>query len=147
MREVNEDSARIRMLEYGLVILVLFGILIIMTPSLLEIINKSMCDSAKLNTEGTIDTIKQIYTTLNLTDEVALPFKMTYKDGKYTLYENGEKYTVPNTVKIEIDGKQASSGDVVINEDGEIEVKNLTFGLYTCNKSNKENVECKIKWS
>ncbi len=146
MKEVNEDSKRIQMIEYGLVILMLFIILIILTPSFTKIVSTTMYNSAKLNTEGTISTVKDMYASINLRDDVALPFTVEYKHGKYTLYEDGREYTIPNTVKIKIEGKQASSGKVVINTDGEIEVKDLKFGLYACNQKAGKTLDCKFKW-
>ncbi len=146
MKEVNADSKRIQMIEYGLVILMLFIILIILTPSFTKIISTTMYNSAKLNTEGTISTVKDMYASINLRDDVALPFTVEYKHGKYTLYEDGREYTIPNTVKIKIEGKQASSGKVVITNDGEIEVEDLKFGLYACNQKAGKTLDCKFSW-
>ena len=146
MKEVNAESKRMQTIEYGLVILTLLIILIILTPSFTKIVSTAMYNSAKLNTEGSIATAKDIYTSINLKDEVALPFTVKYKNGKYTLYEDGRKYTVPNTIKIEVEGKQASSGQITINTDGQIVVKNLKFGLYACNQKAGKTLDCKFSW-
>ena len=146
VKEANEDTNRIKNIEYALVITTLFVILIILTPSLIKLIDAAMYNSAKLNTEGSIQTAKDIYTSINLTDELGLPFTIKYINGKYSLYENGEKYTPLKSVKIEVKGKQASSGKIIINTDGQLEVKNLKFGLYVCNQKPSQTLDCKFKW-
>ena len=60
VKEANEDTNRIKNIEYALVITTLFVILIILTPSLIKLIDATMYNSAKLNTEGSIQTAKDI---------------------------------------------------------------------------------------
>lgn len=145
MKEQLEEMNRTRRMEYSLVIIVVMVMFIILSPTIFKIISNSMYNTAKLNTQGTIDTIKEIYASSNITQEVGLPFTMKYKRGKFTMYENGVEFTMPETADVEISGKQASSGSVTITTKGEIVVKDLKFGLYACSKKAGENLDCYFK--
>ena len=145
MKEENENNKTVRTVEYAMVIIVLLIVLIIILPSLNKIIYNMSKDSAVTSTKNTIDTVKTIYTNMNLKNEVALPFKAVFSKDGYTLYENGKKVNYELTVNIKIEGKKPKSGSITITEDGTVTVKDLTYGNIKCNQIKDKELICE-KW-
>ena len=112
---MEDNFKEIKMVENGLVIILLFVIIIILLPSVTAVISKSMQMSAKTNTKGTVEIVKELYININLTDDVILPFKVIYNKKGYEIYSGGEKYTPVKTIKIKNEGKLPTSGSVEID--------------------------------
>lgn len=142
MKEEYEHYKSIRIIEYVMVIIVLLIVLIIVVPSLLKIIDNVNQNASITSTKGTVDTVKAIYTDMNLTNEVALPFKAVFNKDGYTLYENGKKVKYKIIFNIKFDGKLPTDGSITINTDGTITVKNLTFGSFKCNQTPNKELTC-----
>ncbi len=141
---MEDNFKEIKMVENGLVIILLFVIIIILLPSVTAVISKSMQMSAKTNTKGTVEIVKELYININLTDDVILPFKVIYNKKGYEIYSGGEKYTPVKTIKIKNEGKLPTSGSVEIDSEGYTTVKNLKFGLYKCNQIKDGDIVCEI---
>lgn len=141
-----DNIKEIKMVENGLVIIVLFIIIILLTSPLRKIIEKTQLQSAETSTDNTFHMVKNLYTEINLVDVVDLPFKIVFDKNKskgYTIYSNEIEYTPSSTVHLKIDGKLPTSGSVEIKRDGEVETLNLIFGNYICNKTSiKAKEEC-----
>lgn len=142
-REVNV----VKLVENMMVILVMFTIIIILAKPLGELVAQNLKTSAETSTRGTIEMVKELYTTINITDEVNLPFKVVYKNDGYTIYSNNEVYTPTMTLNLQDKDKLPTEGSVTVEKDGTIVVKNLKFGLYKCNQNSEgadNELVCKI---
>ena len=136
--DIKDNTKIIKMVENGLVIIVLFSIIIILFPSLEKIVDKTAKQSAESSTQGVFNMAKDYYTNINLQDIVDLPFEIEFDENTkkgYIIYSNGLEYTPPIGVNLKIEGKLPSTGSVVIKKDGEIEAKNLKFKKYICGKA------------
>ncbi len=142
MKEENEHSKTIKMIEYGLVIIVLFVVLIITIPSVNTIIYNMSKESAITSTYNTVKSVKAIYTSMNLKNEVSLPFKAVFDKENYTFYENNKKVNYKYSLNIKFEGKLPSSGTIIINIDGTTTVKDLTFGNISCNQISNSTLIC-----
>ena len=141
-----DNTKEIKMVENGLVIIVLFVIIIILATPLKKIIEKTQLQSAETSTDNVFHMVKNFYTEINLVDVVDLPFKIVFDKNKnkgYTIYSNEKEYIPSNKVHLKIDGKLPTSGSIEIKKDGEVETLNLIFGNYICNKKSiKAKEEC-----
>lgn len=146
MKEENEHSKTIKMIEYSLVIIVLFVVLIITIPSVNTIIYNISKESAITSTYNTVKSVKAIYTSMNLKNEVSLPFKAVFDKENYTFYENNKKVNYKYSLNIKFEGKLPSSGTIIINIDGTTTVKDLTFGNISCNQISNSTLICDKKW-
>lgn len=146
MKEENEHSKTTKMIEYGLVIIVLFVVLIITIPSVNTIIYNISKESAITSTYNTVKSVKAIYTSMNLKNEVSLPFKAVFDKENYTFYENNKKVNYKYSLNIKFEGKLPSSGTIIINIDGTTTVKDLTFGNISCNQISNSTLICDKKW-
>lgn len=144
-----DNTKIIKMVENGLVIIVLFVIIIILYKPLIKTIDKVKLQSAEESTRSAFNMVKNYYTSLNLTEEVNLPFKVVFDENQakgYIIYSNEKEYTPSGLIKLKIEGKLPTSGSVEIKEDGEVETLNLVFGKYICNKESiKSKEKCIIK--
>lgn len=133
------DNTRvIKMVENGLVIIVLFVTIIVLFPSIEKIAEITKKQTAESSTLGAFNMTKDYYTSINLLDAVDLPFKVVYNKNEnegYTLYSANSKYIPSSEINLKIEGKMPDSGSVEIKTDGEVEAKNLKFGNYICNKA------------
>lgn len=145
MKEENEHSKTIKMIEYSLVIIVLFVVLIITIPSVNTIIYNISKESAITSTYNTVKSVKAIYTSMNLKNEVSLPFKAVFDKENYTFYENNKKVNYKYSLNIKFEGKLPSSGTIIINIDGTTTVKDLTFGNISCNQISNSTLICDKK--
>lgn len=131
----------IKMVENGLVLILLFIVIAILTDSLIKIIDRTMKISAETYTINNIEIAKEIYTINSLTYELPLPFKIVYKNKGYELYSNGKKISKTKNVINEKE-KLPKSGSITFKSNGDIIVKDLEFGLYKCNLENNKQVIC-----
>ena len=131
--------------ENGLIIIAISIISIILLPSLYIIFDNSFKSSAQTSTIETIEMVKDLYTSINLVDEVNLPFKVVYSNNNYTIYSNNKKYTPSKSVKVDVNGKMPTSGSVTIKTDGTAEVNKLKFGLYKCSQKKEVKPVCTNK--
>lgn len=136
----EEYNNTTKIVEYVSVITILLIILIILVPSVSNIIYNVSKRSSEISTQGTIETIKAFYVNINLTKTVDLPFKVIFDNDKYTFYENGKKINLKSTLNNR--GKLPTAGSIQLNTDGSVTVKNLTFGKFVCNQTNKKSLVC-----
>ena len=139
---MNDYVKEIKMVENGLVIILLFIIIVILLPSVTTMASKSMQSAAKTNTIANIEFVKELYTTINLTDTVNLPFKVVYTDDGYKIYSNKTRYKKTVNVKLDSKNKLPTEGSIEIKEDGYTVVKNLKFGGYKCNQEKYMEIIC-----
>ena len=139
MKENIKDT---KFVENGMVIILLFIVIIILLPLLTTLISKAFNTSAKTNTEELIEFTKNVYTTINLTEEINLPFKIVFDNGKYTVYTKNTEYKLNEKTKKMNKAKLPSSGSILIKEDGEVVIENVKFGLYKCNQTKQNKVVC-----
>ena len=141
-----DNTGTIKVVENGLVIIVLSLIIIILYNPLIKIIEQTQLQSAEENTRAAFNMTKDFYTTLNLVDSVDLPFKVVFDDTHlkgYIIYSNGKEYIPSGLVNLKVDGKLPTSGSVEIKRDGSVETLNLDFGIFVCNKrSISDEVSC-----
>ena len=140
-----EDNVKeIKMVENGLIIILLFVIIVILLPSVATIISKSLSLSAKTSTSGTIEIVKELYINLNIEGDIALPFKVEYNKEGYVLYSNNKRYTPKKNIKVKSKGKLPTGGSIEIKKDGLIIIENLKFGICKCNQDESQELVCKI---
>ncbi len=118
--------------------------IIILLPSVTSLASKSLQVSAQTSTINSIEMVKGLYTTINLTDEVNLPFKVVYNKEGYKIYSDGKEYIPKESIKVTISGKNPTDGSIEITTEGKIIVKNLKFGSLKCNQSSDSKLTCKI---
>ena len=132
------DNAKvIKMVENGLVIIVLFIIIIVLFPSIKTMAEATKKQTAESSTQGAFNMTKDYYTNINMIEIVDLPFKIEYNKNTekgYIIYSSGREFTPVHNINLKIEGKLPESGSVEIKTNGEVEAKNLKFGQYLCNK-------------
>ncbi len=137
----NKIEINSRQWEGVLIIVLLLVILIFLMPYVTKIIYKSQVTGAISSIEGLSVAIKTTYTEGNLTGIISLPFEIKYEDKEYTAYSNGKKIDI----YFKTDGGVPKSGSIIINRDGSIEVKDIKYGIVTCNKKAEDSeVTCKL---
>lgn len=142
MKEKNVHRNTIKGIEYSAIMVFFLIIIIIVWPSLSKIIYNMRHDSAITSTKGTIEIVKSFYIDMNLTNEVALPFKVVFTKDGYTYYEDGKKVNYKRQLNIKNEGKLPKAGSIEIQIDGTVKVKNLTFGTFKCNQTSEQNLVC-----
>ena len=86
-----DNTKEIKMVENGLVIIVLFVIILILSTPLGKIIEKTQLQSAETSTDNIFHMVKNFYTEINLVDVVDLPFKVVFDEKQtkgYIIYSN-----------------------------------------------------------
>lgn len=143
-----DNTKIIKMVENALVIIILFIVIIVLFPSIKKMAEITRKQAVESSVQGVFDMTKDYFTSINMYENVNLPFKIIYnkdvKDG-YTIYSANKKYENMNKIDIEIEGMLPESGSVEIKSDGEIEAKDLKFGEYTCNKKTTSSPTICIK--
>ncbi|MBR3199103.1 MAG: hypothetical protein IKG27_03715 [Bacilli bacterium] len=139
---MNDYVKEIKMVENGLVIILLFVIIIILLPSVTTMASKSMQVAAEANTAANVEFVKELYTTINLNDNIGLPFKVIYDKNGYKIYSNGIRYKKEVNINIDSKNKLPTRGSIEIESDGYTIVKNLKFGSYTCSQIREEDIIC-----
>lgn len=142
MKEENIHRKTIKGIEYSAIMVFFLVIIIIIYPSLSKIFYNMGHDSAITSTQGTIDTVKSFYIDMNLTNEVALPFKVVFDKNGYKYYENGKEVNYKRQLNIKNDGELPKAGSVEIRADGTVAVVDLTFGNFKCNQTTEQNLVC-----
>ncbi|MBR3229907.1 MAG: hypothetical protein IKF91_03675 [Bacilli bacterium] len=133
-----DNSKIIKMVENGLVIIVLFVILIYLTKPIEKLVESSRLQSVKESTRGVIKETRNYFTSLTLFDTVDYPFKIVFdekEESGYKLYAMGGEYTPVEDVKFRVTGKMPTSGSIELISDSETVVSNLKFGKFICNKA------------
>lgn len=141
---MKDNIIEIKMVENGLVIILLFSMVIIFLPAVINFIGKSLILSARSNTEGTTQLVEELYININLTDDVFLPFEVVFNKEGYEIYTGKKKYTPIKKLKIKTKAKLPRSGSILIDSNGSRIIKNLKFGLVKCNQKANEKLVCKI---
>ena len=141
MNDVLENTKTTKFVENNAVVIVLFVILIVVTPYVASIIGSTWKKADESSTYSVIENVKLLYVT-EAVSGAYLPFKVEYNRKGYDAYSNGEKYIPLNLAKVELKGQKPKSGSVTIKDDGTVLVKNLRFGLYKCNSDRNEIVNC-----
>lgn len=130
-----------KFVENNAVVIVLFVILIVVTPYVTSIIGNTWKKSDESSTYGVVENVKLLYVT-EAVSGAYLPFKVEYDRKGYTMYTDGAKYIPLGLEKVELKGQKPKSGSVTIKEDGTVKVKNLRFGLLKCNSGKNEKIKC-----
>ena len=84
-----------------------------------------------------LDFARTLYVELNLKTEVGLPFKIIFDSKGYTLYGNDTSIEQTFTIKTELPN-HPKSGEIIIDEKGNITSKKLKYGPYYCSYRNSE---------
>ena len=137
-----DNTNTIKIIENGLVTIILFVIIIILYKPLINMIERLKIQSAQENTRNIADITKNYYMSLNLIDYVKLPFKIVFKNQEYKVYSGGLQYIPSQTKTLRIKGKLPTHGSVELKENGEVEITDLKVGNYICNKKNNLKEEC-----
>lgn len=133
-----DNSKIIKMVENGLVIIVLFVVLIYLTKPIEKLIEATRLQSVKESTRGVVSETKNYFTSLTIFDTVDYPFKIVFDEkapNGYKLYAMGRDYTPVEDTKFRVTGKMPTSGSVELISDGEAKASNLKFGKFICNKA------------
>lgn len=137
----NKIEINSRNWEGVLIVVLLLVVFAILTPYVTRIVYKAQVNGAISSIEGLSVAIKTTYTEGNLTGVIALPFEIKYENKEYKAYSNG----VEIDAKIKLEGDSPKSGSIIINRDGAIELKEVKYGLVTCNKKATDS-EATCKW-
>lgn len=132
-----DNSKIIKMVENGLVIIVLFVVIIYLTKPIEKLIESSKLQSVKESTRGVVKETRNYFTSLTLFDNVDYPFKIVFDEKEpngYKIYSMGMEVNPTEDVKFRVTGKMPTSGSVELISDSEVSASNLKFGKYICNK-------------
>lgn len=133
-----DNSKIIKMVENGLVIIVLFVVLIYLAKPIEQLIETTRLQSVKESTRGVVSETKNYFTSLTIFDTVDYPFKIVFdekEENGYKLYSMGEEFKPVEDTKFRVTGKMPTSGSVELISDGEAKASNLKFGKFICNKA------------
>ena len=133
-----DNSKIIKMVENGLVIIVLFVVLIYLTKPIEKLIESSRVQSVKESTRGVFKETRNYFTSLTLFDNIDYPFKIVFDEkapNGYVLYVRGSEYSPVEDIKFRVTGKMPTSGSVELKGDAEASASNLKFGKFICNKA------------
>ena len=143
MKEENVRYTTIRTIEYSSILIFFLIVLLVLVPLIQKIVYNMVWNAAMTSTKETINIVKIFYTDMNLSNEVGLPFKVTFYEDEYEFYEFGKKVNYSYELNIQNDGELPTGGSIQINDDGSTTVTDLTFGHFKCNQTNEQNLECK----
>ena len=139
-----DNSKIIKMVENGLVIIVLFVVLIYLAKPIEQLIEATKLQSMKESTRGIVSETKNYFATLNMFDSADYPFKIIFNENEpngYKLYSKGKEYTPRDDTKFKVNGKMPTSGSVELKSEGEANASNLKFGKFICNKADNNAEE------
>lgn len=140
---MKHNVREMKIFENLLVIIALFVIIMILLPIINNIIDMSLASSAESGTTGTMENVKDLYSTINLTGgEVHLPFRVNFHKKGYTVYSDGVEYGTQKEIEITVQTQLPEDGYVQVNVDGTVSVKDLKFGEYICNSDKRNNPVC-----
>lgn len=139
-RQIN-PTMDARSVENWFIVILIAIIGCFLFPIIFNIINKALIASAEASVYGNIQSVELYYFMESTMGYAYLPFEIKYDEDSYKTYIEGTEYYALN--KIESNGRQPESGEIVINENGEISVNKLRFSHIVCNKSYKGKVKCK----
>ena len=142
MKEENERISTSKIVENSAILIFFLIILIILVPLILKIVYNMSLKASMISAKGTIDVVKSYYIDMNLNYEVSLPFKVVFYEEGYQFYEKGQKVDYKKELNIKNIGKLPQGGSVEILSNGTVKVKDLTFGNFTCNQVNENNLIC-----
>lgn len=131
-------------LEIFLVVAVLLVSGYLLFPSLYKIFNFSVKSTSESNTESAIKYTRELYTTLNMSEGVVLPFKLEFDRDKYTIYSQGIVYNQKGTKLVDSKRELPRTGYIEIKEDGSLDAQNLTYGIggYICSQTTEIRPVC-----
>ncbi len=116
----------------NVIIFVLLGVVVcFITPIIQAIVYKTQMSAAESNTESLVKIAKELYADLNREREVNLPFTVSFnEDQTYNLYENTTKIAENQSLT---SGETPTSGNIIIDQNGDTTAKNIQFGNIVCN--------------
>lgn len=138
------DSRLKKSLEIFLVVAVLAVIGYLLFPSLFKIFDFSAKSTSETNTESAIKFTRELYTTLNMSEGVVLPFKLEFDGDKYTIYSEGTVYNYTGTKLVDAKRELPKTGYIEIKEDGSLDAQKLTYkiGGYVCSQTTEVRPVC-----
>lgn len=140
---MKHNVREMKIFENLLVIVALFVIIMLLMPIINDIIDKTLASSAESGTTGTMENVKDLYSTINLTGgEVHLPFRIKFEKRGYKVYSDGVEYGTQKEIQITVQTQLPEDGYVQLNIDGSVTVKDLKFGEYICNTDKAKNPIC-----
>lgn len=138
----------IKMVENGLVIIVLFVIIIILASPIGKIVDSFKLASVKESTREIFRESRNFYMNLNIFEEVGLPLKIVFDENAangYVLYSRDQVFNPVDNTVLKFNGKLPTEGFIEINENEEPSAIKLKFGKFLCSKVNTDaEVECSI---
>lgn len=138
----TKQSIQTNHIEYSMVIILCLVIFIIVSPFIYKTIYNMSKISAETSTQGVIEYVKSLYTNENLKYEVGLPFKIKFTKDSLTAYEKDNEITLNTINEVTLKGKKPISGTVTIDENGNVDIKDLYFGYYKCEKNTNDKINC-----
>lgn len=126
--------------ENVLVIIILFVILLFITPIIMNVFYKSNVRGAYISTVGLVNALNNAYMSESLKGVFFLPFEIRYKNNKYTAYSNGQE----TSIEIKTEGRTPDEGSIILTEEGNVIIKELKYGNIVCNKKDlNSEITCK----
>ena len=141
---IEQTSKSRKILENFLIVIALIIISYILFPSIVKIYNYSLQSTNVTNTNSSIIYVRNVYSTINLYDNVKLPFRVEFNNGDYIMYEKGEQYNPAFAIPVNAGKDLPKSGYIEISEDGKISATNLNYniGNYVCNLTEENHPVC-----
>ena len=123
-------------------ILMLIGIIIcFIFPIVEHTIYKAQLSGVESSVYGNISSVELLYMkAYNDNEQISLPFTIEYKGDSYIAYVAGKEYNMKESLNIK--GQQPISGQITINQSGEVSVSSLKYKNFTCNKAANDKVNC-----
>ena len=145
----NKPSKRngFTLIELLAVIVILAIIALIVVPQVIKILNKARLSSAEDSTYGIVKSAENYITEFMLKNNGELPNQdLTFSCGNDGCSLNEidklSSYNLTDLDKLNYKGTKATSGLVKVNENGNIEVNNVTINGFKCNYPVDEKAKC-----
>ena len=126
----------------NVIVIVLIGIIaIFLAPIIENMIYKAKVSSATTSANILVSQANIIYTRLNMTRTVGLPFMIDFNDDNtYDIYED----IVITARNKKMDGvkKLPDKGSIVIDKGMQVSVRNLSYGDVVCNMKKNSTMKC-----
>ena len=144
MKKKNRGFTLIELLA---VIVILAIIALIVVPQVIKILNKARLSSAEDSTYGIVSSAENYITEFMLKNNGELPNQdLTFScDNEGCTLDEIDKlssYNLTDLEKLNYKGTKATSGLVKVNENGNIEVNNVTINGFKCNYPVDEKAKC-----
>lgn len=125
-----------------LLIFIIAGIVLISVSGTIEnIINKTLLNGAMIKTRTLMNTIEQISIEQEIQGESSLPLIAVFYDEQMYLKNANKNYQYNGSIKFS--GGLPTSGEIVVTKEGKVIADKVKINNYVCNTLKANDIICK----